>query len=127
MPLSSATFVDNRASDKVPLTKAAALRPVSPLPSPPKEPRNPGALNNTDTVLSLRFAHIRSILPSPFTSPADTDEGAPPTFGEATSTKPPLPLLVSTDSVLSPLLAETKSTLPSPFTSVAITETGAVP
>src|SRR5205809_201998 len=68
-------------------------------------------LATTDTVTPLFLAQTKSTLPSPFTSAAVTERGAPPTPGEEARPKPPLPLFVNTESVSAPLFAPIKSTL----------------
>ena len=52
---------------------------------------------------------MRSTLPSPFTSAAQTDTGLLPTVSVALEPKTPYPLLVKTVSVLSKKLALIKS------------------
>jgi len=54
---------------------------------------------NTMTVLSLKFALIKSGRPSPLTSAIANENGLPPTAGEAASAKLPMPSLVKTESV----------------------------
>ena len=93
-------------------TVSVALEPNTPLP----------LLVSTVNVLVLRFAQIKSTLPSRLTSAATTERGPLPTVSVALEPKLP-PLLVSTMRVLLPELAQIKSTLPSRLTSAAATET----
>ena len=91
----------------------------------------PGAvvLSSTDTVLSARFATIRSGLPSPLMSAAVTESGSLPVAKVCWVAKvgvvaPGAVVLSSTDTVLPPKFATIRSGLPSPLISAAVTENG---
>jgi hypothetical protein len=94
----------------------------------------PGAvvLSSTETVLLLKFATIRSGLPSPLMSEAVTEAGSRPVVKVCWVAKlgvaaPGAVVLSSTDTVSPLKFVTTRSGLPSPLTSAVITEYGPLP
>ncbi len=94
----------------------------------------PGAvvLSSTETVLPLKFATIRSGLPSPLTSAAVTAFGPLPVAKVCWAAKlgaeaPGAVVLSSTDTVLPPPFATIRSGLPSPLTSPPSPRTASCP
>src|ERR1035438_4972172 len=84
----------------------------------------PGVPSSTLTLLVVRLAVARSVLPSALKSPTATAEGAPPmAYGVWPWNVPsPLPSRMLTDWETE--LATNRSALPSPFMSPTATETG---
>jgi hypothetical protein len=86
-------------------------------------------LSNTETVLSKRFATIRSGLPSPFRSAVVTEYGLLPVAKTCWVAKlgvvaPGAVVLSSTETVALLVFATIRSGLPSPLRSATVTETG---
>ena len=92
---------------------------------------------NTDTVLELALATIRSVRPSPFTSPSATEVGALPVAkvcwaAKLGATTIGVSVFSSTETVvpcvvLVPKSATARSGRPSPLKSPSATEMGATP